>query len=534
VLGICDLWVKNGSVFVYGTTIHASPTTHRIYAPSSHALPSIDACEEHTEFQLDSVNTGLGDLPYIGTRDIWTPPGVEQSALTFFVLGHTFDHNAKAPKRFKELNLDPWRPSLASGYEGSISTPRASRLILCGRRSSGLSTLFRCLANRTLETGGPGRGNPNSQKVIVLDLDTSMPEFSPPGTISLVHLQRPIFGPAFSHLLPTYGSSSRILKMHFLGDIEATDLCDLHIECILDLLNVEEKFRKEFGDSITVILAPKWLNDIDAAVASQLWAKMAPTGIVCLDNSTTSAHLRPWRSLAESAGCQIQNLPVQTFDRISLVREHNLQMQSYFHSIPIRTDCQFWDSRPILAETGTEITLTYHGRHAEVGAIVLVRGNVALEDTYDALEGSLVAIVAVKPGSIGQSDGSPRHAQAADNSSLEEADRHILPGVARTEEDLPRLMAGEEGFCVPAMNSECVGLGLVTRIDIAQRQISLKGRGTLDGIQERMQGQGQQVVLVLQKATSDGRYKTDWTRREIGNGEREVLNSKQVIGAELR
>lgn len=529
-MGVCDLWVKNGSVFVYGTTIRASPTTHRIYAPSSHALPSIEACEKHTEFQLDSINTGHGDLPYIGTRNIWTPPGLEQSALTFFVLGHTFDHDAKAPKRFKELTLDPWKSYLVSGYEGSISTAPRSRLILCGRRLSGLSTLFRCLANRILEIGGPGRSNEQSQKLIVLDLDTSMPEFSPPGTISLAYLQRPIFGPAFTHLLPIHGSSSRILKMHFLGDVEATDVCNLQIECILDLLNVEKQFRNELEDAITIILAPKWLNDIDAAVAGKLWAQMAPTGIVCIDNNTASAHLRPWRSLAESAGCQIQHLPVQTFDRISLVREHDLQMQSYFHSIPSQIDCQFWDGRPILAETGAEITLTYQGRHAEVGAIALFGGNVVLEDTYDALEGSLVAIVAVKAGSIGHSDGEPRHAQAADNSSLDEGDRHILPGVARTEEDLPRLMTGDEGFGTPAMNSECVGFGLVTRIDIRHGQISLKVRGTLHGVQERMQGQGQQVVLVLQKATSDGRYKTDWARREIGNAGRVVLNSKELIG----
>lgn len=516
-LGICDLWVKHGSVFVCGSTIHASPIAHRIYAPSSHALPSIEACEKYTEFQLDSVSSGVEDLPYIGTRDVWKPPGVERSDLTFFVLGHTFDHDAKAPKRFKELNLDPWRPSLALGYEGSISTPPGSRLLLCGRRSSGLSTLFRCLVNRILESGGPGRRNEQSQNVIVLDLDTSMPEFSPPGTISLVYLQTPIFGPALSHLLPIHGSSSRILKMHFLGDVEACDVSNVQAECILDLLNVEKQFRCELGNAVMVVLAPKLLDDIDAAVASKLWAKMAPTGLVCLDHSVASPHLRAWRSLAESTGCPIQHLPVQTSDRISLVREHDLQMQSYFHAIPTGAGNIFWDGRPILADTGAEITLSYQGRHADVVGIVLVSGYVALEDTYDVLEGSIVAIVAVKAGSIGQSDGEARDAQDADNRGLDVDDRHILlvPGVARTEEDLPRLMTGEEGFGfgLPAMNSECLGLGLVTRIDIAQRQIRLKAGGALHKIRERMQGQ--HVVLVLQKATSDGRYKTEWARREV-------------------
>ncbi|KEF62672.1 uncharacterized protein A1O9_00645 [Exophiala aquamarina CBS 119918] len=419
----------------------------------------------------------------------------------------------KSPKRFKELHLDSWRPSLASGYESSISSAPGPRLLLCGRRSSGLSTLLRCLVNRTLISDGPRRRNEQSQKAIVIDLDTSLPEFSPPGTISLVSLQTPIFGPALSHPLSIHGSSSRILKMHFLGDVEASDICNLQVECISDLLSVEKQFRRGPGNAITVILAPKWLNDVGGVVASKLWAEMAPTGIVCLDHSTASAHLRPWKSLAESTGCPIQNLPVPTSDRIALVREHDLQMQSYFHSVPSGADRVFWDGRPIMADTGAEITLGYQGRHAGVVGIALVSGHVALEDTYDVLEGSIVAIVAVKARSIGPWDDEARDAQDADDRRLDVEDRHILPGVARTEEDLPRLMTGEEGFGLPALNSECLGLGFVTRIDIAQRQIRLKAGGARHEIQERMQGQ--QVVLVLQKATSDGRYKTDWARREV-------------------
>ena len=461
------------------------------------------------------MRSGIDDLPYIGTRELWRPPGVERSDLTFFVLGHSFDYDTKVAKRFKELSLDSWMPSLASSYQLSISTTPGQRLLLCGRRSSGLSTLFRCLVNRTLESCSPGQRNAQSPNVIVLDLDTSMPEFSPAGTISLTHLQTPIFGPSLSHMLPIHGSLSRILKMHFLGEVETSDICDSQIECIFDLLNVEKRVRQELGNAVTVILAPKWLNDIDMATSGKLWAKLSPTRIVCLDHSSASAQLRPWRALAEAAECPIQHLPAQTSDRISLVREHELQMQSYFHFTPTGSDRIFWDGRPILAGPRSEMSLSYQGRHAEVVGIVLVSGYVALEDTYDALEGSIVGIVAVKAGSIGQSDGEARDAQNADSRRHEREDgtRYILPGVARTEEDLPRLMTGDEGFGLPALNSECLGLGLVTRIDIARRQIRLKAGGPLHEIQERMQGHD--VVLVLPKATSDGRYRTEWARREI-------------------
>lgn len=380
---------------------------------------------------------------------------------------------------------------------------------------------------------GPGRTNGRPQQVNVLDLDTTLPEFSPPGTISLVHLRTPIFGPALSHMISLHGTPSRVMKMHFLGDVEGPNVSESQIECILDLLDFDKQSRNDVGGAITVILMPKWLNDIDVVTANKLWAKMAPTGIVCLDTSTASPHLRPWKSSAEAADCPIRCLPVQTFDRIPLVREHDLQMQSYFHSMSTRADRLWWDGRPVLADTGAEITLTYQGRHGQVKAVALIGGYVALQDTYDALEGSVVAIVAVKAGNIDHSDSEHTLVQDTDIGSLDAEDRDILPGVERTEEGLPRLMTGEEGYGVPAKNSECMGLALVTRIDIAQQQIRLKAGGPLQAVvQERMQGQ--HVVLVLQKATSDGRFKPDWARREIEKSGRDMSETKGTIGSELR
>ena len=42
-IGQYDLWVRKGAVSVFGGLFHASSELHRIYAPSTHALPKIKA-----------------------------------------------------------------------------------------------------------------------------------------------------------------------------------------------------------------------------------------------------------------------------------------------------------------------------------------------------------------------------------------------------------------------------------------------------------------------------------------------------------
>ena len=373
-----------------------------------------------------SDDEGPRDLPFIGIRDAWTPgSGAERTDLSFYVIGYSFEYdlNAKGIRRLGELSLEPWTRYLTSLSNSEASTTPLRRVLLCGKRSSGLSTFFRCLVNRTLE----GRGSANASReeplsIRVLDLDTSTPEFAPPGMISLVHLQSHLFGPSFTHLLGVNGRPSRILKMHFLGEVDATEVSEWHVDRIVDLLDVEKRFQTHSAKVCTIIIAPKWLSDIDTTLASKLWAKLAPTSIFCLDNSATSTHLRPWRALAESSQCRIEQFPAQVFEKISAVKEHDQQMQSYFHSVHTGGDRLFWDARPILARSGREISLDYAGAQTGVCAIVLLGGHVALEDTCDALEGSVVAIVAVR---LEENEGftSERQDEARDSS-----DGYMLSG----------------------------------------------------------------------------------------------------------
>ncbi|KIW27886.1 uncharacterized protein PV07_07584 [Cladophialophora immunda] len=509
VLGTYTLWVKQGSVSLYGAILTATTAIHRIYAPATHALPSVEAVSSSAEVQLDSLNDGIRDLPYVGLKGMWAPFGVKASASSFYVLGHSFEQDPKAPRRLKELNSTCWK-SLLTEFSSPVAN-KSRRVLICGKRSSGLSTLIQCVFNRLLAKQSARPDTAHQKGVILLDLDTNMPEFAPPGTMSLVHIANPVFGPPFANILPAYREgASRILAKHFLGDLEARDLVSWHIDRIFDLLDAEQKFHGEFEGAPVLITCPKWLNGIDNAVASKLWTKMSPSDIVCLDSSPVSPHLEPWKPLAEMGNCRIHQIPAQVFDKISPVREHDLQMQAYFHLRDTPINRPYWDDTPILVTPSHSMALSYGGDAANILAIILLGGHVAPEDTYDALEGSIVAVAAINAHTATNEPCDLSEINAGSN------DSHRRSGIYRTEEDLP-LWQGqgevESSFPFPAECSRCLGLAIVQEIDISKRTITLVAAAELQV--HEIQEQDHHVALVVPKATTDGRFKTDWAQREM-------------------
>ncbi|KIW89473.1 uncharacterized protein Z519_09629 [Cladophialophora bantiana CBS 173.52] len=508
VLGTYTLWVKQGSISVYGAILNATTAVYRVYAPVTHALPSIEAVSSSAELQLESLDDGIRDLPYVGQRGMWVPFGVKPSTSSFYVLGHSFDQDPKAPRQLKELDITCWKSLLTEFSRADISQPR--RILICGRRSSGLSTLVRCIFNRFLARQFAGPDSARQRGVILLDLDTNMPEFAPPGMISLVHIVNPVFGPPFANILPPYRErSSRILAKHFLGDLETRDLVSWHIDRISGLLDLEQNRRVEFEGAPVLVTCPKWLNGIDNTRAGELWMKMSPSDIVCLDSGPMSTHLGPWKSLAEMGNCRIHQIPALVFDKISPVREHDLQMQSYFHLRHTPINHPFWDDTPVLATAQGSVALTYADDGAKISAIVLLGGHVAPEDTYDALEGNIVAVVALNP----QSATDAACDLGATGANSHDGDRS---GIYRTEEDLPLWQEQgelERSFPFPAEHSRCLGLAMVQKIDIPNRKIILSNAANLQV--HEIQEQDSHVALVVPKATTDGRFKTDWAQREM-------------------
>ncbi|KIV96317.1 hypothetical protein PV10_00199 [Exophiala mesophila] len=527
VLGIGDLWVKDGSLSVYGATVHASTRTYRIYSPITHALVSIEALTKTCEFELNSVHDTLLDLPELGSRNLWAPPDVEPSRASFHILGHSFSHDPRNPGRFKELNIDPWKSTLLQLSEFRSTAKSLPRVLLCGKRNSGLSTFTRCLVNRIITTQSAKGEKNQAPGVTVVDLDSRAPEFAAPGMISLVHVSETILGPPFTHPLPARGSGSRILKQHFVGEVEPSEMIQWHMKQVTNLLDLEHLHRNEAGESPLIVIAPKWWQDIDPDVAARLWTQMSPTAVVCFDSSPQSTYLHPWIALASSTATTAVFISPQPLEGLSALREHNLRMQSYFHAVELPNQTLTWNSRPVLCGGQAEVALSYAGRNAQIRAVVLQGGHVAVEDTYDALEGSLAAVMAVNVTDGDRDlDGAPSDGKAIVNDDLAARQGRYLPEIVRTEEDIPRATSEQVNGYAAAAETRCLGLGFITRIDLFRDQIVMSA-GLWTGVLES-QMQGQQVVVVVPKATPDGRYKTEWMKREMSFASR-TLGEATVV-----
>jgi hypothetical protein len=383
-----------------------------------------------------------------------------------------------------------------------------------------LSTFVRCLLNRLLATQGADKG------VTLLDFDTTMPQLAPPGTISLVHVVGPVFGPSFTNVMLSQSTAGRILKTHFLGEFDGTELSDWHIDRVNDLLALEQNHRVEKKNVPVILLAPKWLNDVDQHTAMGLWKRMLPTDIICMDTRPSSPHLQAWKPSAEAAECRIHQIPAQVFDKMSPAREHDLQMQSYFHMSECLSGSPYWTHTPILARN--PVILRYGGNSPDVSGVVLLGGNVALEDTYDALEGSTVAIMLVQEQQHERLNPSDPEAEVMDVDDFQRRGKDKWH-VARTEEFIPRMLPGSSPHAFPysAEGSHYIGFGMVAGVDVVERQLSLIT--PVNPQRLRVRRDGCRIALIIHKATPDGKFKTDWARKEVRSSGSDKQDPKMLV-----
>lgn len=100
-VGQYDLWVRKGAVTLYGAVLKQSNTIHRVFAPSTHALPSI-VCNSTTpaEIEVWSCHHSMRSLSKISPlyRRIWNHPNKQMAGDT---------HDAAVQKRsFSYVCLD--------------------------------------------------------------------------------------------------------------------------------------------------------------------------------------------------------------------------------------------------------------------------------------------------------------------------------------------------------------------------------------------------------------------------------------------
>ncbi|XP_067136962.1 polynucleotide 5'-hydroxyl-kinase NOL9 [Centruroides vittatus] len=139
---------------------------------------------------------------------------------------------------------------------------KAPKILICGGKNSGKSTMLRYLINNALN---------NCSKCFHLEGDVGQTEFTPPGCIALTCVNSPIFGPPFTHLKTPE-------MTHFIGGV-TVNIPDDYISAFS---NFYKNYEELFSEYPLFINTMGWTKDVGIALLIDIIHITQPTHIIQL------------------------------------------------------------------------------------------------------------------------------------------------------------------------------------------------------------------------------------------------------------
>jgi hypothetical protein len=360
--------------------------------------------------------------------------------------------------------------------------PEGRTVLVCGSGSTGKSTFCRAFTNRLLaDQGLPQHVSESKAGVLLLDLDLAQPELTPPGLIYLAHVKASLFGSPDSHYAVIGSSQSRILRMHYLGGIDANCLSNTGTNAIKDILRYCGTIRKDYPGCPVLINSSSWLLDMAYTQLSSLISTMRLSDIVYFDSSGSLKHREV---LAKSMGekCNLWGLSSKVYRSAPASTTQWSYMQSYFHLVTSKREEPTWEPLALLSPNRRKVT--YSGPDPMISAVVTLGERLALSSVAQALEDSIVAIVVVRTEEGCQTEVD--HLQGESPMQFSGDLTPIVPDmlgeqqanpayIVRTEgENLPYFQDSElESNFLHPQRSECLGLAYITAIDPVHEVIEI-------------------------------------------------------------
>jgi polynucleotide 5'-hydroxyl-kinase GRC3/NOL9 len=254
----------------------------------------------------------------------------------------------------------------------------ASKVLICGAKGVGKSTLLQYMVNRHLS---------RKKRVMVLDCDVGQPEFNPPGMLSLTEVNEPILSPPHLHMHYDH------LKAYFFGYTTSRGDPSTYIAMISNLF---DSYQRNFSDVSLVINTDGWTKGFGFEILTTIIQKVGPNHVIQLQG----------QSHTKSFGCDptvldpdsmifIESSKVASGPDIKSEALRTLRLSSYF----LREN-MIWDSIPF---TGEGVTDEYHLIANELAArkpyvvpmdsIRCEMPRIASEEiSFDVLNGSIVGL----------------------------------------------------------------------------------------------------------------------------------------------
>jgi polynucleotide 5'-hydroxyl-kinase GRC3/NOL9 len=360
--------------------------------------------------------------------------------------------------------------------------PEGRTVLVCGSGGTGKSTFCRASTNRLLADQAFLRHISGSKGgVLLLDLDLTQPELTPPGLIYLAHVKSALLGSPDSHYAMPGSSQNHILRMHYLGGIDVDSVSSAGMNAIKDLLQYCDTIRKDYPGCPVLINSSSWLLDMESTKLSNLLLTMRLSDIVYFDSSGSLKHRE---LLARCMGdkCNLWGLASKVYRSAPASTIRWSYMQSYFHLVSSKPDEPTWDRLALLSSNWKE--LTYSGPNSVVWVFVTLGEQLALGNIAQALEDSIVAIVAVEmeESCEGQADHLRDEFPWQVSGHLAPSAPEMLDGqpanpayIVRTGgENLPYFYDVDlQANILRPQRSECLGLAYINAIDPVREIIEI-------------------------------------------------------------
>ena len=437
-IGEYDVQVLNGVATVYGMVLRPRAPICRVYAPSTHPLPSIQSRQDGTVVRISGERSTVRKLDALSPlfRNVWAADG--DAGRAFTLLRSSSDDVLQRSLGVLEVGREMQGVLRALSAKMESPTTPPPRVMTVGAKSAGKSIFNRVLCNHWLSWTSTSRCQ-------YLDLDPGQPEFGPPGQLSLVEISAPLLGPPLTHLATAWSKAFRTVRSHTIAATSFREDPELYKDIARDLV------RRVNGQYPVVINTCGWVNGLGAAMLEELVGILCPTDIVQFDPLDPSLV----DGLAQqSDGADTHHLPRQYPKPAARTPAESRTMltMAYFHQRSTRGDDPGHFSGKPISKVRPWIIPFAH-TDAAIQGLMSYGPSPGPDFFCEVLDGSLVALVVLQDRSAISTPDPPDVVSGGLPVFLPPAD-----GTSRT---------------VDPRRSRCVGLALVRAIDLSCQELQL-------------------------------------------------------------
>jgi polynucleotide 5'-hydroxyl-kinase GRC3/NOL9 len=472
-VGEYDLRVKTGIVMIYGAVLRASSQKHRVYAPTTHALPTVMAKGGVAEVDIISVSRSMDILTKVSPlwTKLWNAPaakGAHQPEIeprSFALLRNSLDDPLKRAVTALDVEQD-CQITLNRILSKPTATHPSSVIMVSGPKGSGKSTICKWLINTFLTASKAAA----SSSCFWLDLDPGQPEFSAPGLMSLVQIRKPVLGPNYTHPSGHVCSAHRTLRSHALAAISPRDDVAQFIACAMDLRDEYFRALEDFPGAPLVLNCSGWVLGSAVSAMMELVQQFPLTDVVLMEpmERDTVAAIEATLPMAKVLMIPPRHKPSQSRTSAEL---RAMQTMSYFHNTPPQNGLTQWTDKTLSQLHPWHVK--YNGPNAGISAVMSYGEVVNPDFLASVIDGMVVAICEVESE---EAYASMQHARpGAPGASAAQMGDSMSERISRTPEGLPYLVADTSGLIQPLdpRFSCCKGLAIIRGIDVDKQEVQL-------------------------------------------------------------